>query len=301
MRAARGIWSRARSHVRIESKNFVKIGVALGMLNPRVFEDLAIEADQLGYSTAWMPEHLVFPTNMTGSPHPGEDTPPVPPSTPVFDVFAMLSYLAGRTERIRLGTNVYLLGLRHPFVAARAIVTLDAVSNGRADVGVGAGWLRTEWDATGMDPSTRGRRLDEALSICRRLFTEETIAHQGEFYRFEEVMFEPKPTQSPHPPILIGGESKPALRRAARMGDGWIGMLNTPATARERIEELGSLRREFGTDGQAFRFITGANVTRREELTQFEDAGVTDLIVRPFAGTSDAVDGVRRFADQYFG
>jgi alkanesulfonate monooxygenase SsuD/methylene tetrahydromethanopterin reductase-like flavin-dependent oxidoreductase (luciferase family) len=152
-----------------------------------------------------------------------------------------------------------------------------------------------------MDPSTRGRRLDEALSICRRLFTEETIAHQGEFYRFEEVMFEPKPTQSPHPPILIGGESKPALRRAARMGDGWIGMLNTPATARERIEELGSLRREFGTDGQAFRFITGANVTRREELTQFEDAGVTDLIVRPFAGTSDAVDGVRRFADQYFG
>jgi probable F420-dependent oxidoreductase len=270
------------------------------MLNPRVFEDLAIEADQLGYSTAWMPEHLVFPTNMTGSPHPGQDTPPVPPSTPVFDVFAMLSYLAGRTERIRLGTNVYLLGLRHPFVAARAIVTLDAVSNGRADVGVGAGWLRTEWDATGMDPSTRGRRLDESLSICRRLFTQDTITHKGEFYRFEEVMFEPKPTQSPHPPILIGGESKPALRRAARMGDGWIGMLNTPETARKRIEELGSLRREYGTDGQAFRFITGATVTRREELTQFEDAGVTDLIVRPFAGAHDAVDGVRRFADQCF-
>ena len=95
------------------------------------------------------------------------------------------------------------------------------------------------------------------------------------------------------------------MRSAAKLGGGEDRVRKQHAkgklTARERIEELGSLRREFGTDGQAFRFITGANVTRREELTQFEDAGVTDLIVRPFAGARDAVDGVRRFADQYFG
>ena len=100
----------------------MKIGIALGMLHPRVFEEVTTEADRLGYASVWLPEHLVFPTDMSGSPHPGEDTPPVPPRTPVFDCFAMLSYLAGCTEQIRLGTNIYLLGLRHPFVAARAIM-----------------------------------------------------------------------------------------------------------------------------------------------------------------------------------
>lgn len=276
----------------------MRVGVALGMLNPRVFETVTAEADQHGYSTAWLPEHLVFPTDMEGSPHPGEDAPPVPPSTPVFDVFAMLSYLAGRTERIRLGTNVYLLGLRHPFVAARAILTLDAVSGGRADIGIGAGWLRSEWEAAGLDPATRGRRLDEALEVCRRLWTEETIEHTGEFYQFKQVMFEPKPVQTPHPPIFVGGESDAALRRAARVGDGWIGMWHTPETVSVQIEKLDALRREHATDGRAFQIIAGATVTSRDEISRFEDIGVTDLIVRPFQGSRDAIDGVRRFADR---
>jgi probable F420-dependent oxidoreductase len=270
------------------------------MLNPRVFEELTTEADRLGFSTAWLPEHLVFPTDMEGSPHPGEDTPPVPPSTPVFDVFAMLSFLAGRTERIRLGTNVYLLGLRHPFVAARAILTLDAVSKGRADVGIGAGWLRTEWEATGLDPATRGRRLDEALEICKRLWTEEKIEHTGEFFEFEEVMFEPKPVQAPHPPIFVGGESNLALRRAARAADGWIGMWHTPESAKEQIKKLDALRREYGTEKRAFQHIAGATVTSRDDIKQLEDAGITDLIVRPFENSRDSVEGVRRFADRCF-
>jgi len=278
----------------------MNVGVALGMLNPRVFEELTVEADQLGFSTAWLPEHLVFPTDMSGSPHPGEDTPPVPPSTPVFDVFAMLSFLAARTERIRLGTNVYLLGLRHPFVAARAVLTLDSVSNGRADVGIGAGWLRTEWEAAGLDPATRGRRLDEALAVCRRLWTEETVTHNGEFFQFDEVMFEPKPVQAPHPPILVGGESEAALRRAARAGDGWIGMWHEPQSAQQQIKRLEELRSEYGTVGQSFRFIAGGTATSRDDVARFEDAGVTDLIVRPFVNARDAVEGVRRFAERCF-
>lgn len=277
----------------------MKIGIALGMLNPRVFEEVTIEADRLGYASVWLPEHLVFPTDMSGSPHPGEDTPPVPPSTPVFDCFAMLSFLAGRTQNIRLGTNVYLLGLRHPFVAARAIMTLDRVSSGRAEVGIGAGWLRTECEAVGIDPRTRGRRLDEALAVCRRLWTEETIAHRGEFYEFETVMFEPKPIQSPHPPILIGGESRAALRRAARHGDGWIGMWHTPETARAHIEQIDELRSEYGTSSREFQNVVGATVTSRDDLVKLEDAGVTGLIVRPFENSRGAVDGIRRFADQF--
>ncbi len=281
----------------------MRIGIALGMLHPAVFEAVTAEADRLGFANVWMPEHLVFPIDMSGSPHPGEDTPPVPPSTPVFDVFAMLSFLAGRSRQIRLGTNVYLLALRHPFVAARAILTLDSVSNGRADVGVGAGWLRTEWEAAGLDPATRGRRLDEALAVCRRLWSEETVEYHGRFYDFEKVMFEPKPVQRPHPPILIGGESDAALERAARAGNGWIGMSHTPESAAASIEKLEALRSSVelapGVErDRPFRVITGATITRREELEGFAAVGVTDLIVRPFKGSRDAVEAVKRFAGE---
>ena len=194
----------------------MKFGVALGRLNPAFFVPVVDEAERLGYESVWLPEHLVFPIEMGGSPFPGEEHPPVPPSTPVFDAFAYLSFLAGRTEHVKLATHVYLLGLRHPFISARAITTLDIVSGGRAIVGIGAGWLGTEWEAIGLDFASRGRRVDEALDVCRRLWTDEVIEQHGEFFDFGPVMFEPKPVQKPHPPVIVGGESPPALRRAAR-------------------------------------------------------------------------------------
>ena len=144
-----------------------------------------------------------------------------------------LSFIAARTTSLRLGTYVYLLGLRHPFVTARAFATLDWVSGGRAVIGAGAGWLQEEWRALGIDPATRGARLDEAIVVCRRLWTEETVANDGPCFPFAEVAFEPKPVQQPIP-ILIGGESAPALRRAGRLGDGWIGMSHTPDVRRRR-------------------------------------------------------------------
>lgn len=147
----------------------VKFGVALGRLNPAFFVEVTTEAERLGFESVWLPEHLVFPVEMTRSPYPGATHPPVPPSTPVFDVFAYLAHLAARTDRIRLATHVYNLALRHPFVAARAVQTLDIVSAGRAEVGIGAGWLESEWDAAGLDFATRGARLDEALDVCKRL------------------------------------------------------------------------------------------------------------------------------------
>jgi probable F420-dependent oxidoreductase len=163
----------------------------------------------------WLPEHLVFPVAMSRSPHPGEDHPPVPPQTPVFDCFAYLAYLAGRTRHVRLGTHVYNLALRHPFVAARAVQTLDIVSAGRAEIGIGAGWLESEWQAAGVDFTTRGKRLDEAIGVCQRLWTEPIVEHHGRFFDFDPVMFEPKPVQRPWPPLLIGGESGRRLDRHA--------------------------------------------------------------------------------------
>jgi probable F420-dependent oxidoreductase len=237
---------------------------------------------------------------MAGSPFPGEEHPPVPPSTPVFDAFAYLCYLAGSTSRIRLGTNVYLLGLRHPFVAARAIQTLDVVSGGRAEVGIGAGWLREEWAAAGLDPHTRGRRLDEALAVCKRLWSEEVISHRGEFYGFGPVMFEPKPVQRPHPPIHAGGESEAALRRAARSCNGWLGLHHTPASVAGPIARLEELRRDFGRAGSSFEISVGASVESRDDVKRLEDAGVTRILASPWRRSPEAVAGLRRLADLAF-
>lgn len=279
----------------------IKVGTAIGMLQPRFFLEVALAAERLGYESLWMPEHLVFPEQMSGSPfspldHVGSH-PPVPPETPLFDVFAYLAFIAGQTRHIRLGTNVYLLGLRHPFIAARAVQTLDLVSGGRAEIGVGAGWLLSEWTAAGLDPVSRGRRLDEALRVCKRLWSEETVAHQGEFYEFGPVKFEPKPVQRPHPPIHIGGNSIAALRRVVQAGDGWYSIGLTLDTIGPVLKTLRDLAHAEGRDPATLEIISAGEVATRDELRRWEDAGVTRLVVQPWRRGSEAVAGLQRFAE----
>lgn len=275
----------------------MRFGIALGALNPAFFVDATLAAERLGYESVWLPEHLVFPMEMTRSPHPGEDLPPVPPTTPVFDCFAYLSFLAGKTDRVRLGTHVYNLALRHPFVAARAITTLDVVSDGRAEVGIGAGWLEEEWVAAGVDFATRGRRLDEAIDVCTRLWDDDVIEHHGAFFDFAPVAFEPKPVQRPRPPVLVGGESNAALRRAARLGDGWIGMAHTLDTVKQPIARLHELRAEYGRAGERFEICLGGPVAERDDVQRWADAGVTRMIVSPWRRSREAIDGMERFAE----
>jgi probable F420-dependent oxidoreductase len=269
----------------------VKFGVALGRLNPAFFVDVTVVADRLGYESVWLPEHLVFPVEMTRSPYPGQDHPPVPPHTPIFDAFAYLSFLAGRTERVRLATHVYNLALRHPFVAARAVQTLDVVSGGRAEVGVGAGWLESEWEAAGLDFASRGRRLDEALAVCQQLWRDEVVEHHGEFFDFGPVKFEPKPAQQPWPRIHIGGESPAALRRAARHG-GWVGMAHTPESVADAVKRL----RDFGAPDD-FEVTIGGDVATRSDVERYAAAGVDRLIVAPWSRSPGAIDGLERLAD----
>lgn len=275
----------------------MRFGVALGRSNPKSWDDIVEAAEQLGYESVWMPEHLVFPVAMEGSPHPGEDHPPVPPQTPVYDVFARLAYYAARTERLRLGTHVYNLPLRHPFVAARAVQTLDLLSGGRVEFGVGVGWLAQEWEAAQLDFSTRGRRMDEALDVCSRLWSEDVVEHHGEFFDFGPVMFEPKPVQEPRPPVLVGGESDAALRRAAHAGDGWIGMDHDPESARRSVLRLRELLRGNGRDGAAFQIVLGGAVHGPSDVEEWEDVGVTRLIVSPWESSRAAVEGLGSFAD----
>jgi len=282
----------------------VRFGVPLARVRPELWNDVVDAAEELGYESLWLSDHLVFPTAMAGSPHEveaGDDAhPPVPPTTPVYEPGALLSYLAARTERIRLGTFVYLLAIRHPFVAARTFATVDVLSGGRVEVGVGAGWLRSEWVAAGYDPTTRGRRLDESIEVCRRLWTEDAVSHDGEFWAWDEVAFEPKPVQS-RLPVLVGGESTAALRRAARLGDGWIGMVHRVDEAAEWTAKVRAASEEVGRTGPPVEVTMGGTVESEADLAAYERAGVDRLIVAPWRRSGDAVAALTEFAGRYSG
>jgi probable F420-dependent oxidoreductase len=276
----------------------VKLGLTFGQLNPAAWRDVAVAADEAGYESLWLPEHLVFPLEIAGQLVPGEEHPPVPPTVPIYEPCSYLSYLAATTTRIRLGTFVYLLGIRHPFVGARGFATLDHLSGGRALCGVGAGWLTTEWTAAGLDPSTRGARLDEAIDVVRRLWTEPTIEHHGEHFDFAPVAFEPKPVQAGGPPILVGGESRRALRRAAERGDGWLGMWHTPETAARQAAAIAELAEAAGRDPAEVEVTVMGELDPDAGWAPWAEAGVDRLIVTPWQRTSGAIDGLTALAER---
>ncbi|MDE3086287.1 MAG: LLM class F420-dependent oxidoreductase [Acidobacteriota bacterium] len=275
----------------------MKVGIALGTTSPRVWPALVQAADRLGFESVWIPEHLVLPLSMAGSPHPGESHPPVPPTTPVFDAWAYLAYLAGLTTRVRLGTFVYNLGLRHPFAAARAVQTVDVVSGGRVELGVGAGWLAEEWEAVGLDFATRGARLEEALEVCRRLWSEPVVEHHGRFFDFGPVAFEPKPVQQPHPPVHVGGVSEVALRRAVAVGDGWIGMNSTPGELEEKVARLESMAAAAGRS-RPVEVTVGGRARNTDDLDRWRDAGCSRLIIGDLGRSSEALSTLERRADE---
>ncbi len=267
----------------------MKFGVPLGLLHPAAWKDVAVAADELGFESVWLPEHLVFATDLSMAVYPGTSDPGIKPETPLFDAPAYLCWLAAHTTRVRLGTAVQLLALRHPFVSARAFATLDVLSSGRAICGVGAGWYRGEWDAAGVPFTSRGARLDEAIEVVRRLWSEPVVAHSGRFYSFAEVAFEPKPVQA-RLPVLAGGESPAALRRAARLCDGWISMPHTLESIRPQIERLGA-----GVPVTAHAYELGGP----DEVAGWAALGVERLIVRPWTRSRDAVSRLSAFAAEY--
>jgi len=275
----------------------MKVGIPLGRLRPQLWAEATELADRLGYESVWMPEHLVIPLDAHGSPFAGADHPPVPSDVPVFDPFTYLGFLAGRTEQIHFGTHVYNIGLRHPFATARAVTTLDVVSAGRAEIGIGASWLEAEWEAVGLDFSTRGRRVDEAIGVCRRLWSESVVEHHGEFFDFSPVMFEPKPVQSPWPPLHIGGDGPAALRRAATVGDGWIPMNHRVEQIPEQAARLAELRSRAGRTGTV-EITIGAGSAGADDLRRYADAGIGRVLVQPWSRSAEATDGLRRFADE---
>ena len=199
------------------------IGVHLPQLgrgaSRSVLTDFCREADRLGVHSGWVSDHIAWPANIEPNyPYSDDGSFPAPNDMAWNDPIGTLLFAAAVTENIRLGQTVLIMGYRPPVQTAKLIATLDVLSEGRAILGAGVGWMREEFEVLGMPYDHRGARADEQLEIFERLFTMDTPSYDGTYYDFPEIKFEPKPPQG-HIPVWIGGSSEPAYRRTARFGD----------------------------------------------------------------------------------
>jgi probable F420-dependent oxidoreductase len=276
----------------------MKIGISL-RVGPRNWLDFTKAAEAAGFESVWVPEHLIMPVKMSGHPgSPKEGEPPISGDTPAWDPWLQIAYLAGQTTRIRLGTNVFNIGLRHPFITARTLTTADLISAGRIEFGVGASWLSEEWTAMELPFESRGRRVNEAIHIIKRLFTEDVIEHDGEFFKFQPVKFLPKPVQSPWPPFLIGGDSPAAIRRAALVGDGWLPMAQTLGALPANLKRLAALRADAGRDQPFQVTLQIGGLPDIDALRRYQDLGVDRALVVPWSHVREGVNSIRRFGDE---
>ena len=187
---------------------------------------VARAAEAAGFDSLWGGEHVVLPD-------PQEPPSPLAPGDRIIDPVVALAFLAGHTSRIRLGTGIIILPQRNPLVLAKELATLDVLSHGRLMVGIGVGYLEPEFRAVGAPFADRGRVTDEYLAAIRAIWTQPEPSYHGRFAAFERVQAHPQPVQKPTPPIVIGGHSPAAFRRAVEQGHGWYGFaLDAAATTR---------------------------------------------------------------------
>lgn len=204
---------------------------------------LAEAAEATGIGSIWVSEHLVLADPRT---------PPSPmdPEDPILDPITALAFLAGLTERVRLGTGIVVLPLRRPLVLAKELATVDVLSGGRLILGVSVGYVEAEFRAIGVPFEDRGARLEECLSAIRAIWTADRPRFAGRFVSFDGVQARPRPIQRPHPPIVMGGYAPAVMRRTIRMADGWYGWgLDLDATARRVAILRETAEREPRGDG----------------------------------------------------
>jgi probable F420-dependent oxidoreductase len=214
-------------------------------------------ADQQGAASLWVSDHVVFPRHQTGN-YPGGRFPH-PPDRPYLEPVTVLAAAAMCTTRARLGSSVFILGHRHPVVMAKMLTSIDALSNGRLIVGVGVGWWKEELEILGVPFHARGRQADEILRAFKELWTASEPKLDGEFFRFRDIGFAPKPVQKPHPPLWVGGDSPGAFRRVVAFGDGWHATSKSPDDLRAALPRLraaaDAVRRPIGSIELSVRLV----------------------------------------------
>ena len=197
----------------------------------------AREAERRRVASLWVSDHVVFPRTATGS-YPGGRFP-LPPDKPYLEPVIVLTAAAVSTERARLGSSVFILGHRHPVVMAKMLASIDVLSGGRLICGVGVGWWKEELEILNAPFHARGRQADEAIKVFKALWTMDNPAFDGEFFRFRDVGFAPKPVQKPHPPIWVGGDSPGRSAASSRSGTAGTRRRRLPPSSARRLGACG--------------------------------------------------------------
>jgi probable F420-dependent oxidoreductase len=282
---------------------------------------LAPAVEEAGYDSIWVSDRTVFPADlperypdMYG---PGRSNPD---AQNVLEALTTLTFVAGMTQTARLGISVLVLPFRDPVLNAKMITTLDVLSGGRVIFGIGVGWMPEEFEAMGASYADRGALTDEHIEMFKSLCSEDVAEFQGEHFQTSGMVFFPRPTQRPHPPIWVGGNTRRALRRAARVGDAWHGIRLTPGELAAKRETLRRLCKEHDREESSVEVSLRANVRIGEtqysdtgdrtpltgtvddlvdDLRRYEEAGLEYLVLSVAARDTDStIEGLHRFADE---
>ena len=251
-------------------------GINTGVFSTReAISKVARTAEDAGYESLWTGEHVVLVDPQSGS-------SPIPPESNMVDTIASLAFLAGITEKIKLGSGIILLAQRNPVVLAKELAGIDVLSNGRLLFGVGVGYVKEEFDIIGVPYEERGARVTEHIEAIRALWAQEKPSFEGQFTKISGVQSNPRPIQKPHPPIIIGGSSSPAYRRAVKQGNGWYGFyedVETTATSIKALKEAAKKHERPTELGELEITMTPPGPIDFDTMRRYEDLGVTRLVL----------------------
>lgn len=240
----------------------------------------AVRAEQVGFEGLWVGDHIALPTSA-----------PDPADEPRLEALVALTYLAAVTSRVRLGVGVLVVPQRQPVLAAKQLASLDVLSGGRLVVGIGVGYIEAELSALGARLEDRAAMTDEHIAVMQALWGEETASFEGRWTTFAGVRQSPPPLQRPGPPIVVGGHAPAALRRAARVGDGWFGWGLDVDDAEKAIRDLASACEEIGRDASALEITVAPPGRCTAELAQgYEAVGVDRLVLQPESFIGSEID-----------
>jgi probable F420-dependent oxidoreductase len=260
---------------------------------PEALETLVQRGEAFGFHAVMIADHIVFPVEIHST-YPYTVEGVFPGHGDALEQLALMAFVAAKTTSLRLVTSVMIVPHRNPVVTAKTLATIDVLSKGRVTVGVGVGWLREEFEALqAPDFDRRGAVSNEYLEIFKTLWTQDPATFTGTFYRFRALRCLPHPVQKPHPPIWIGGHSRPALRRVARYGDGWHPVGANPAVPLRPPELQASLDDLHRLTEEAGRDVEALTISYKAPLYDVTQSGALEKRVglerRPFSGTTGQV------------
>ena len=282
----------------------MKIGlipVNVGVPNAAGMVGLAQLAEGLGFESVWTFEHAIVPNEYQSKyPYSPDGKMGVTPETNFVDPLIALTAVAAQTKTIRLGTGVNILSQANPLYVAKQAASLDFVSGGRFELGVGIGWLKEEFQAAGTPFERRGARFDDYIQAMRKLWSGETVEHQSEFIDWTGFKSYPVPVQNPFP-VVIGGTKGKAFERTARYGNGWFAPTASPDQLAPLMKELGQACAEFDRDPSEIE-VTAMWFPNREDLSdveRYQGMGVGRLVVPlPALGRGNPAESLKQFSEQ---